>query len=123
MDSSGWSSTDPRGPLPLHTGADWLRLTVHGPFKWPEPTRRAICAFQPTVARCQLGPLDWEWSLEPEAVGPPTPSPTGNAKAAPLPFEQAPVTKLPFFKFLHVDSVVAVAQGRSGSIAVWTRTE
>ena len=45
------------------------------------------------------------------------------AKAAPLPFEEAPVTKLPFFKFLHVDSVVAVAQGRSGSVAVWTRSE
>ena len=93
---------------------------MHGPFKWPEPTRRAICAFQPTVVRCQLGPLDWEWPLEPEAVGPSTPS---DAKAAPLPFEKAPVTKLPFFKFLHVDSVVAVAQGRSGSVAVWTRSE
>lgn len=28
---------------------------------------------------------------------------------------------LPFFKFIHVDDVVAVAQGRSGSVALWTR--
>lgn len=65
----------------------------------------------------------WEWPLESEAVGPSTPSPA-DAKAAPLPFEKAPVTKLPFFKFLYVDrSVVAAAQGRSGSVAVWTRSE
>ena len=97
---------------------------MHGPFKWPEPTRRAVCAFQPTVARCQLGSLHWEWPLEPEPVGPSTPSPAAaDAMAAPLPFEEAPLTKLPFFKFLHVDGMVAVAQGRSGSVAVWTRSE
>ena len=38
-----------------------------------------------------------------------------------LPFEQVRPTQLPFFKFLLVDDVVAVAQGRSGGVAVWVR--
>ena len=42
---------------------------------------------------------------------------------APLAFEDTPVTKLPFFKFLLVDKDIAVAQGRSGGVAVWVRTE
>ena len=31
------------------------------------------------------------------------------------------MTKLPFFKFLLVDDDIAVAQGRSGGVAVWAR--
>lgn len=85
-------------------GAEWARFSVRGPFKWAEPRRRSVCAFQPTLARYQLGNVVWETPLSPD-----------------VPFEHAPVTKLPFFKFLLVDDEVAVAQGRSGSVAVWAR--
>ena len=44
-----------------------------------------------------------------------------DAAAGALPFEQVRPTQLPFFKFLLVDDVVAVAQGRSGGVAVWVR--
>ena len=81
-----------------------------GPFKWPDPERRSVCAFEPTRARCQLGAREWEWSLEAD-------------DASPSAFDEAPVSKLPFFKFLLVDEKVAVAQGRSGGVAVWARIE
>ena len=87
-------------------GATGLRLTVKGPFKWPDPERRTVCAFQPTVAKCAIGPLEREFSME--APGAPD-------------FESTAVTKLPFFKFVLVDDTVAVAQGRSGGVAVWVR--
>lgn len=87
-------------------GATWLRLTVTGPFRWPDPERRTVCAFQPTIARCALGPLEREFSME--------------APDAPD-FKSTAVTKLPFFKFVLVDDLVAVAQGRSGGVAVWVR--
>ena len=92
-------------------GSDWIRLTVHGPFKWPQPEKRAICAFQPTVMKLALGPLAWEFPLTAE---------TAAAASTPT-FDEQPVTKLPFFKFVLVDELVAVAQGRSGGVALWVR--
>ena len=83
-----------------------VRLTVRGPFKWPQPEARAVCAFQPTRAYTRLGPLAREWVLD------------GGGE---MPFDDVPVTRLPFFRFLLVDECVAVAQGRSGSVAVWAR--
>jgi len=112
-------------------GAEWLRFTVKGPFKWPDAERRTVCAFQPTTARCQLGEWEWEWSLEADpstaslwstAAAKEDGADGGQAPASPS-FENLPVTKLPFFKFLLVDDTVAVAQGRSGGVAIWARTE
>jgi len=64
-----------------------------------------ICAFRPTKATFQVGP--W-WTINqdlPEEI----------------PFDQTHIRDLPFFKFIHVDDKVAVAMGRSGSVALWTR--
>jgi len=87
-------------------GTDWLRFTVVGPFKWPEPDRRTVCAFEPNRVRCKLGSREQEWKISSET------------KES---FEAKRINELPFFRFLHVDDSVAVAQGRSGSIAVWAR--
>ena len=87
-------------------GVETVQFSVRGPFKWPNHEKRAVCAFQPTSAHCKLGPFEWEWLLDADAE-----------------FEAAPVTKLPFFRFIHVDEVVAVAQGRSGGVAVWVRED
>ena len=86
-------------------GSDAVKFTVKGPFKWPDAERRAICAFRPTSAFLKLGPLEREWPLEAEEP----------------PFDDARPTQLPFFKFLLVDDEVAVAQGRTGGVAVWAR--
>ena len=39
------------------------------------------------------------------------------------PFEMTHIRDLPFFKFIHVDDKVAVAMGRSGSVALWKRMD
>ena len=123
-------------------GSDFFQTTVEGPFSWDgdcdcriikndnddddddddddgqqqaddngihNSKRRkknaAICAFRPTTATFQLGP--W-WKIDqniPEEA----------------PFDQTHIRDLPFFKFIHVDDTVAVAMGRSGSVALWTR--
>ena len=86
-------------------GSDLVQLTVRGPFKWPQPDCRSVCAFLPNEAIVKLGAWRWNPSLpEPDT-----------------PFEDTKLTKLPFFKFIHVDEKVAVAQGRSGSVALWAR--
>ena len=97
-------------------GMESIRFTVRGPFKWPDAERRTVCAFQPNTAQCKLGPLEWEFALSPGDAGP-------DAKSSwtDRPFEEVPVTKLPFFKFLLVDDDIAVAQGRSGGVAVCAR--
>lgn len=88
-------------------GWDGVRFSVKGPFKWPQPEVRAVCAFQPTTTCVRV--VGWEkvFSLEP----------------GPIAFEDTPPTKLPFFKFVHVDDRVAVAIGRSGGAAVWARLD
>ncbi len=88
-------------------GWDGVRFSVKGPFKWPQPEVRAVCAFQPTSACVRV--VGWEtvFSLEP----------------GPVAFVDTPPTKLPFFKFVHVDDRVAVAIGRSGGAAVWARLD
>ena len=118
-------------------GSDFFQTTVEGPFSWDgdcdcrisiqndnnednndgqpadngtsDSKRRtknaAICAFRPTTATFRLGP--W-WTIDqdiPEEA----------------PFDQTHIRDLPFFKFIHVDDTVAVAMGRSGSVALWTR--
>ena len=88
-------------------GVDGARFTVRGPFKWPTPEKRQVCAFQPTTARLRLSEAwDWEWAF-----------PSDGASS----FEATPAGKLPFFRFVLVDDAVAVAQGRSGSVALWAR--
>ena len=100
-------------------GREEAQFAVKGPFKWPLADRgKTVCAFQPTSARCRLGPFEREWPL---AADPSTAAlwSTGAPEAAAVPFEDAKVTKLPFFRFLLVDETVAVALGRSGGVAVW----
>lgn len=102
-------------------GSTFLRFTVIGPFKWPNSETRQVCAFRPTKAKASIGSLVFEpsldggggslWSTEPKIEG-------GH-----VPFLKAKVTELPFFKFILVDDKVAVAQGRSGSVALWARME
>jgi len=83
-------------------GSDFFETTVNGPFSWL--SRGSIRAFRPTVATFKLGPLRLDQAI-PEEV----------------PFEDVPMRELPFFKFVLIDDVVAVAMGRSGSVAIWTR--
>ena len=104
---------------------DWLRFSVQGPFKWSTPIERSVCAFRPTEAKVAVGPWTNTWSLE-EDPGTAslwsTAAPVASHLApAPVPFEDIPITKLPFFKFIMVDEHVAVAQGRSGGVALWAR--
>jgi hypothetical protein len=106
-------------------GRDDVRFSVTGPFKWPTPERRAVCAFQPTCATFQIGQLEWEWSLEADAGtaalwSTAAPRAEGSERQS---FEQTRVTALPFFRWLLVDEAVAVAQGRSGGVAVWARVD
>jgi len=82
-------------------GSDVFETTVNGPFSW---SRGSICAFRPTLATFKLGPLRFDQVI-PEDV----------------PFEDVPMRELPFFKFVLIDDAVAVAMGRSGSVAIWTR--
>jgi len=63
-----------------------------------------VCAFRPTVATFTVEPFNFDQPIPEE-----------------LPFDQTPIRDLPFFKFIHVDDKVAVAMGRSGSVALWTR--
>eukprot|EP00747_Dinoflagellata_sp_TGD_P171040 gnl/TRDRNA2_/TRDRNA2_204084_c0_seq1.p1 gnl/TRDRNA2_/TRDRNA2_204084_c0~~gnl/TRDRNA2_/TRDRNA2_204084_c0_seq1.p1 ORF type:complete len:346 (+),score=53.19 gnl/TRDRNA2_/TRDRNA2_204084_c0_seq1:99-1136(+) len=106
-------------------GADWVRFTVLGPFKWPKPVTRNLCAFRPTSATIALGGWSNSWSLEadPGTKSLFSTSPAQDAAVADLPFEELPVNKLPFFKFIHVDDKVALAIGRSGGAALWARME
>mmetsp|Transcript_28675 Transcript_28675/g.34982 ORF Transcript_28675/g.34982 Transcript_28675/m.34982 type:complete len:275 (+) Transcript_28675:318-1142(+) len=95
-----------------------LQTTVEGPFSWngncDPPNSKvvcnskrkpsSVCAFRPTVATFTVGPFKFDQPIPEE-----------------LPFDQTPIRDLPFFKFIHVDDKVAVAMGRSGSVALWTR--
>jgi len=95
-----------------------LQTTVEGPFSWngncDPPNSKvvcnskrkpsSVCAFRPTVATFTVGPFNFDQPIPEE-----------------LPFDQTPIRDLPFFKFIHVDDKVAVAMGRSGSVALWTR--
>ena len=111
-------------------GSDFFQTTVEGPFSWDgdcrinnndsnnqevdelvdgNPKKRnknaAVCAFRPTTATFQLGP--W-WKIDQDIP-------------EDAPFDQTHIRDLPFFKFIHVDDKVAIAIGRSGSVALWTR--
>eukprot|EP00593_Proboscia_inermis_P003249 CAMPEP_0171296142 /NCGR_PEP_ID=MMETSP0816-20121228/4826_1 /TAXON_ID=420281 /ORGANISM="Proboscia inermis, Strain CCAP1064/1" /LENGTH=261 /DNA_ID=CAMNT_0011769365 /DNA_START=245 /DNA_END=1030 /DNA_ORIENTATION=- len=107
-------------------GSDWVRVTVTGPFKWPGSARRQVCAFRPNRVRVRIGSWDWESSLEDGggggAFGSLWSTEPLDADAV-VPFHEAKVSQLPFFKFMLVDDKVAVAMGRSGSVALWARIE
>ena len=92
-------------------GQDEASFTVVGPFKWD--LKSSICAFQPTATRLAWNKdLKWEFPITEKNDEPPKPL-----------FEETKVSKLPFFKFILVDDAVAVAQGRSGGVALWARIE
>ena len=123
-------------------GSDAFRTTVEGPFSWDgehqsiigigqqrdssssnnnnnnnnsdsskhsSSLSAGICAFRPTKATFRLGP--W-WEFEQDL-----------SKDTDTPFDETHIRDLPFFKFIHVDDKVAVAMGRSGSVALWKRIE
>lgn len=83
-------------------GSDIFETTVNGPFLWSD--RGGVCAFRPNFATFKLGPFKFDQNI-PEDI----------------PFKDTPIKDLPFFKFILVDDKVAVAMGRSGSVALWTR--
>jgi hypothetical protein len=66
-----------------------------------------VCAFRPTAATVKFFGWEQEWPLN----------------QGPKSFDETPPTKLPFFKFIYVDDKVAVAQGRSGGVALWARIQ
>jgi len=63
-----------------------------------------VCAFRPTTTTFRIGPWKFDQDLPEET-----------------PFDETHIRDLPFFKFIHVDDRVAVAVGRSGGVALWTR--
>ena len=103
-------------------GSDFFQTAVEGPFSWDGECRanadihrrdadgkgsrgRSVCAFRPNKATFQLGP--W-WKIDQDIP-------------EDAPFDETHIRDLPFFKFIHVDDKVAVAVGRSGGVALWTR--
>merc|ERR1719409_2215777 len=90
----------------LTCNIDFIVYIDLGPFKWPRSDTGAVCAFRPSVSAVHILGQNREWSLQHD-----------------IDFEQLSPTKLPFFKFIWVDDLVAVAQGRSGSVALWARID
>mmetsp|Transcript_103987 Transcript_103987/g.335209 ORF Transcript_103987/g.335209 Transcript_103987/m.335209 type:complete len:264 (-) Transcript_103987:24-815(-) len=82
-------------------------------FKWPSPQTRTTMAFQPL-------------SNDIKAFGQTFSSPFSGFPAGPQGdglFEAARVQDLNIFNFFFVNDHVAVAQGASGSVAVWGATD
>ena len=98
-----------RATCPVHAGAAAGEKETNGAVS--SPPRRS------TAARLALGPWRWEWSLEEGGDG------GGEEEEKEPAFADARIAQLPFFKFVHVDDAVAVAQGRSGGVAVWARVD
>lgn len=82
-------------------------------FKWPSPEKRTTLAFQPKTNNLQLFGKDWSW---------PFPG-AGEGAEGDRTFEASRLQKLNIFNFFYVDDQVAVAQGASGSVALWAATE
>lgn len=82
-------------------------------FKWPSPDKRTTMAFQPVSNNVKVFGQDWS-SPFPEGF---RPGAEGDAE-----FESARLQDLNIFNFFYVDDNVAVAQGASGSVAVWGAT-
>mmetsp|Transcript_34278 Transcript_34278/g.80121 ORF Transcript_34278/g.80121 Transcript_34278/m.80121 type:complete len:282 (+) Transcript_34278:30-875(+) len=83
-------------------------------FKWPSPEKRTTLGFQPVTNNVRAFGLDW---AEPFADGFPA------GKDGDSQFEKARLQDLNIFNFLYVDEHAAVAQGASGSIALWGETD
>eukprot|EP00440_Ansanella_granifera_P017235 gb/GFBE01018720.1/.p1 GENE.gb/GFBE01018720.1/~~gb/GFBE01018720.1/.p1 ORF type:complete len:273 (+),score=38.35 gb/GFBE01018720.1/:1-819(+) len=77
-------------------------------WKWPSPEKRTTMAFQPTSSNVHAFGNDWS-------------SPAGSKSESE--FMSARLQDLNIFNFLYVDDRVAVAQGASGSIALWGATD
>jgi len=90
-------------------GLEGTSFTVVGPYRW----EGAICGFRPTATRLILGEnLAWEFPMGGT-------SEAHRADEEGRSFEEERINKLPFFNFILVDDRVAVAQGRSGGVALW----
>jgi len=82
-------------------------------FKWPSPEKRTTSAFQPITNNLKLFGQDWSWPFAGAGAGA-----EGDAK-----FEASRLQDLNIFNFFYVDDQVAVAQGASGSVALWGATD
>mmetsp|Transcript_3035 Transcript_3035/g.5319 ORF Transcript_3035/g.5319 Transcript_3035/m.5319 type:complete len:259 (+) Transcript_3035:38-814(+) len=78
-------------------------------FKWPSPEKRTTMAFQPITNNLKAFGNDWSWPFAGDQ---------GDEH-----FEAARLQDLNIFNFFYVDDMVAVAQGASGSVAVWGATD
>ncbi|CAL1137824.1 unnamed protein product [Cladocopium goreaui] len=85
-------------------------------FKWPSPEKRTTLAFQPITNNLKLFGQDWSWPFA--ASGAAGAGPEGDAQ-----FEASRLQDLNIFNFFYVDDQVAVAQGASGSVALWGATD
>lgn len=84
-------------------------------FKWPSPEKRTTMAFQPVTNNLHAFGQDWSWPFQQGFAA----GPQGDAQ-----FEQARLQDIgTIFNFLYVDEQVAVAQGASGSMALWGATD
>eukprot|EP00434_Breviolum_minutum_P020517 symbB.v1.2.018090.t1/scaffold1431.1/size119194/4 len=82
-------------------------------FKWPSPEKRTTLAFQPITNNLQVFDQEWSWPFPGAGDGA-----EGDAK-----FEASRLQDLNIFNFFYVDDQVAVAQGASGSVALWGATD
>merc|ERR1711879_820372 len=79
-------------------------------FKWPSPKTGSLMGFQPTQNIIRIFGREWI-------------SPFAGAVATDSAFEEARMKDLNLFNFVYVDDDVAVAQGQSGSVALWSATD
>eukprot|EP00929_Paragymnodinium_shiwhaense_P121630 TRINITY_DN93947_c0_g1_i1.p1 TRINITY_DN93947_c0_g1~~TRINITY_DN93947_c0_g1_i1.p1 ORF type:complete len:280 (-),score=49.26 TRINITY_DN93947_c0_g1_i1:76-915(-) len=82
-------------------------------FKWPSPEKRATLAFQPVTNNLSAFGQNWAWPFAGSKEGP-----EGDKE-----FDAARLQSLNIFNFLYADDDVAVAQGASGSVALWGSTD
>ncbi|CAJ1363037.1 unnamed protein product [Effrenium voratum] len=78
-------------------------------FKWPAPEKRTTLAFQPITNNLKVFGKDFAWPF-PKALSSED-------------FEAARLQDLNIFNFFYVDDEVAIAQGASGSVALWGATD
>ncbi|CAE8584981.1 unnamed protein product [Polarella glacialis] len=81
-------------------------------FKWPAPAKRTTMAFEPIASDLHAFGQDWSF-----------PSPTGPGPEGDKRFEEVRLQESNIFNFFYVDEHVAVAQGASGSVALWGATD
>lgn len=83
-------------------------------FKWPAPSKRTTMAFEPITNDLHAFGQDWSFPFDAGSG----PGPEGDKR-----FEEKRLQDINIFNFFYVDEHVAVAQGASGSVALWGATD